>query len=60
MMNDRNTGPSETQKSPTTPFALIGDADAEICGPDGCAIPADHAAFTDPSTVTNLDSKPDQ
>ncbi|WP_187978082.1 hypothetical protein [Mycetocola sp. JXN-3] len=28
----------------STPFTLIGDPAAEACGPDGCAIPAEHPA----------------
>lgn len=28
-------------------LSLIGDADAELCGPDGCMIPAGHPAHTD-------------
>lgn len=29
---------------------MTGDLDAELCGPDGCTIPADHAARTREST----------
>ena len=28
----------------THPTVLVADNDAAICGPDGCAVPADHAA----------------
>ncbi|WP_206641472.1 hypothetical protein [Nonomuraea polychroma] len=27
----------------THPTVLVADNDAAICGPDGCAVPADHA-----------------
>lgn len=36
---------TKAQATQMTLLALIGDADAELCGPDGCAISADHAAF---------------
>ena len=28
----------------THPTVVVADNDAAICGPDGCAVPADHAA----------------
>lgn len=46
MTNEKNLDLPEPQAAPTTLFTLIGDSDAELCGPDGCTIPADHTAFT--------------
>lgn len=46
MTNEKNLDSVEPLATPTTLFTLIGDGDAEFCGPDGCVIPTDHAAFT--------------
>ncbi|MDP4510957.1 DsbA family protein [Nonomuraea turcica] len=35
---------STRQIEATHPTVLVADNDAAICGPDGCAVPADHVA----------------
>lgn len=58
MMSEHNLDQAKAQVSPVTPFAMIGDAEAEMCGPDGCAIPTGHAAFTDETAPVVSGPKP--